>query len=68
MRISGKSKGLDYSSCVDKHDMVELISSNCHSTPLAAPASAPVKTVHIDLDSNAPNSEQHLEMLSFGQI
>ena len=38
MRICGKSKGLDYLSCVDKNDMVELINSNPHATPPAAPA------------------------------
>ena len=63
MRICGKSKGLDYSSCVDKNDMVELINSNPHATPPAAPAPAPVQTVHIDLDLNAPDAEQQMERL-----
>ena len=63
MRICGKSKGLDYSSCVDKHDLVELINSKPHATPPAAPAPAPVQTVHIDLDLNAPDAEQQLERL-----
>ena len=63
MRICGKSKGLDYSSCVDKRDLVELINSNPHATPPAAPAPAPVQTVHIDLDLIAPDAEQQLERL-----
>ena len=63
MRICGKSKGLDYPSCVDKHDMVELINSNPHATPPAAPASAPVQTVLIDLDLNVPDAEQQSERL-----
>ena len=63
MRICGKSKGLDYSSCVDKNDMVELINSNPHATPPAAPAPAPVQIVHIDVYLNAPDAEQQLERL-----
>jgi hypothetical protein len=38
LREMCKSKGLDYSSCVDKNDMVDLITSNPHATAPSAPA------------------------------
>ena len=39
LREMCKSKGLDYSSCVDKHDLVDLIHSNPHAkAPVAAAA------------------------------
>jgi tetratricopeptide (TPR) repeat protein len=40
LREMCKTKGLDYSSCVDKNDMVDLITSNPHATALSAPAAA----------------------------
>jgi tetratricopeptide (TPR) repeat protein len=41
LREMCKSKGLDYSSCVDKNDMVHLISSNPHATAPAGMGEAP---------------------------
>jgi len=42
LREMCKSKGLDYSSCIDKHDVIDLIISNPNSAVVCTPSAAAV--------------------------
>jgi hypothetical protein len=66
LREMCKTKGLDYSGCVDKHDLVDLIVSNPNATAVPAPAAVaqtPAAAMGLPANMNPAQFDQAKKMM-----